>query len=151
MREHRLAHREPCPIPRCALEWHLAVLLIVVGTYVITYPDAISEGLAMRYAALAHYGWASWLILPGALQAASLCTFNQWLQRWAALLAAVAALILCLLLFFSPAPAVLAAVLLVITNSELYVFFMLRGARPWRSSSRSSSGSPGSGSPASPY
>lgn len=78
----------PCPVPRCALEWYLALQAVAAGIGVGATGDPrlavdmVNFGLFLlpMNAAL----WAVWLTAAGALQMLSLCVLGQAPQRYAA-------------------------------------------------------------------
>jgi hypothetical protein len=129
------APTQPCPIPRCALEWYIAAQAIVAGISIwwsgdprLGHYDIAFLGLHIPMDSLR---WALALGLVGVAQMAAISIAPSAPQRWIAGIAcfAWAALALSMLhggmVAYGFGSAVLAAF------GQLYVCAMFRGAR-WK-------------------
>ena len=137
---------EPCPIPRCALEWYLASEMLVIAALLGVVADngSVAAALGFGHFPVARLGWGLLMGIPAVVQIVSLLTRNRLLQRWAAFIASIVSLSLATILLQIPSLPILAGVLLVQTIAEFIVFAILKGAR-WNFSTKSSatSRSPG--------
>lgn len=126
---------QPCPIPRCALEWYLACQAIVAGVSIWWSGDPrlghYDIALPFLHIPMDSMRWAVALWLIAILQAVALELAPAAPQRWVAGLAAFtwAALALSMLHGGMVAYAFGSATLAFL--GQLYVCAMLRGAR-WR-------------------
>lgn len=133
----------PCPIPRCTLEWNLALTMIAVAVFLaLSDQHSFSAELGMR--ADAQHLWALVIGFPGLLQATALMTPKRILHRWAAFMAMLASAGFAVILWNGPYLTILTGIFIVHTGFEAFVFLALRGAR-WNSSKNSSAGSLGNG------
>lgn len=132
-----MSQHEPCPIPRCALEWHCAFSLIIVA---VVIEALVPNGAAINLLGLGHtqFGWAIFLGFSGAAQAAALGTKYRVIQRWTALSGCFISVLILGSIVASPASLdatlITIGMLSPIIGSEGYVFLLLKGARWSRAS-----------------
>lgn len=124
---------EPCPIPRCALEWYLATKAAVVGTTVWLSGDPrfghYDIYLPFAHIPMSSLRWAIALWLVALLQILALCLAPTAPQRWAAGLAAFAWAAFAISAWHGGMVAVACGASVLAALGELYVCAMLRGAR----------------------
>lgn len=80
----------PCPIPRCALEWFMAIGTKGMGWWILLSPLGLQfrqylNGLP-EIARIVPTTWAIALIIGGFGQIAALSISARWPQRWSALM-----------------------------------------------------------------
>jgi hypothetical protein len=124
---------QPCPIPRCALEWFLAVSGPVIGTTIWWSGDPrlghYDVCLSLIHIPMNAMRWGIALWLVGVLQMAALYAAPTAPQRLAAGLACFAWVVLAFSLFHGGMVAFACPASLLLALGELYVCAMLRGAR----------------------
>lgn len=125
---------EPCPIPRCALEVHLAIALIVIGVF-LTADTSSTRGfvdnLQLPYVHffVTRLIWIGIFFLTGVIQLGVLLSSHRILHRWAAGLGWFSMLVFTISQFNGWQTPILAGVTALFCVSEFYVFTMMRGAR----------------------
>lgn len=121
----------PCPIPRCALEWQLGIMMIAIGLQLGYLADVshVRFALAVSDSYLVPQQWGLFIAAPGALQVGALLTKNRLLHRWAAWLVAMVSLMMANVLYAEHTLPILGAVFLVQFGGAAYVCLMLRGAQ----------------------
>lgn len=125
--------RLPCPIPRCALEWYLALQAMIAGTSIWWSGDPrlghYDIALPFAHIPMDSVRWAITLWLIAVVQMVALCIQPAAPQRWVSGIAAFAWAAFALstlhggMIAYAFGSAVLAAL------GQIYVCAMFRGGR----------------------
>lgn len=132
--------RGPCPIPRCALEVHLGVALLVIGLFLISGTSS-STGMLVNLQPpylqilMTRFLWAGIFMLTGVLQLVSLFSERRILHRWTAGVGWFTLLVFTISQIRGWQTPALTGVTALFCVSEFYVFTMMRGAR-WHGTGR---------------
>lgn len=126
--------REPCPIPRCALEVHLGAALIVIALFLaVGSADSrwFIDNLQLPYLRIltTRILWIIVFFLSGTLQLGVLFSEHRILHRWSAGCGWFAMLVFTISQLNGWQTPILAGVTALFCVSEFYVFTMMRGAQ----------------------
>lgn len=123
--------KRPCPIPRCALEWGLALQTGLLGLTIGALPESstVIQTLTINHMTGACRAlWVGSLIAAASFQTISLVARPMALQRWAAFFACFVTSVFALFLWGGPMYTEMSGVATLTCVGELFVFAMLRGA-----------------------
>jgi hypothetical protein len=123
---------EPCPVPRCALEWHLTGSLLMTAMFIWLIPFDGEAGHALGFRVGAQPIWSALFAACGLAHLTALLLKHQALQRWSA----AAGFVVCFLatatiLSSDGSPPLFVALAIPTTLAEGYVYLLLKGTR-WK-------------------